>query len=467
MKNIKLWASLAAPLCILFFGPFLFDHFTLVEIRMLAILVMALLFWVMEPIPIFATSMLIVASEIFLISNNAPVWLRSSTENHPIGNLIPYQSILQTLASPIIILFLGGFFLAMAATKYKLDINLARVLIKPFGTNPKFVILGTMTITAVFSMFMSNTATTAMMLAVLTPVFSQMDAKDPGKIAFLIAIPFAANIGGMGTPIGTPPNVVALKYLIGENSISFGQWMLFGVPLVMVLVLLTWQILLAVFRPSESKITINIQEKFQKSTKAYIVYALFILTICLWLTEFLHGVNSYSVSMLPIAVFLATKVITKEDLKKINWDVLWFISGGIALGLGLEESQLLNKFIATIPFDYFPAVVIVVVGTLLAVFMSTIMSNTATANLLLPIIATLGATVPSIASIGGTKILVLLVALSCSLGMALPISTPPNALAYSSGGFESQAMLKVGSIVSVIGMLVLYLLAYILLRVML
>ena len=102
-------------------------------------------------------------------------------------------------------LFLGGFFLAAAATKYRLDMNLAKVLLKPFGTNPKFVLLGLMSVTALFSMFMSNTATAAMMLAILTPVLALFTPEDKGRAAFALAIPIAANLGGIGTPIGTPP----------------------------------------------------------------------------------------------------------------------------------------------------------------------------------------------------------------------------------------------------------------------
>ena len=127
------------------------------------------------------------------------------------------KSIFGTFADPIIILFLGGFFLADAATKFRLDVNLARVLLKPFGTNPKYVLLGLMSVTAVFSMFMSNTATAAMMLALLTPVLALFKPEDRGRAAFALCIPIGANVGGIGTPIGTPPNAIALKYMQAPN----------------------------------------------------------------------------------------------------------------------------------------------------------------------------------------------------------------------------------------------------------
>ena len=145
------------------------------------------------------------------------------------------------------------------ATKYRLDQALARIMLKPFGESPKFVVLGLMIITAVFSMFMSNTATTAMMLSILAPVLALFPMEDKGKIALSLSIPLAANIGGIGTPIGTPPNAIALKYLTGENTIGFGEWMSFAVPFVVVLLLFSW-VMLNVFYPSETKsIKLNIK----------------------------------------------------------------------------------------------------------------------------------------------------------------------------------------------------------------
>ncbi|MGL5371107.1 MAG: SLC13 family permease, partial [Plesiomonas shigelloides] len=209
---------------------FMMPGLTTIEQRVIAIFVLAALCWILEPIPIYATSVLIIVLELLLISDKS-IWLAlPANDELAFGTQLGYQEIMATFASPIIMLFLGGFFLAMAATKYRLDVNLARVLLKPFGRNPRNVMMGLMVVTAVFSMFMSNTATTAMMLSILTPVLAALPAGDRGRVAFALSIPVAANIGGIGTPIGTPPNAVALKYLTGENAISFGEWMMFGVP---------------------------------------------------------------------------------------------------------------------------------------------------------------------------------------------------------------------------------------------
>ncbi|MBF0276267.1 MAG: SLC13/DASS family transporter [SAR324 cluster bacterium] len=437
-------------------------NMTVIEHRMLAIFVMAVLFWVLEPIPIFATSVMVVALQLVTISNRGMIWLRDNGNESEFGELLDYKDLLQTFASPIIMLFLGGFFLAIAATKYRLDVNLARVFLRPFGSNPQRVMLGLMLITAVFSMFMSNTATTALMLAVLAPVLKLFRPDDPGRIAFVLCIPFAANIGGIGTPIGTPPNAVAMKYLTGEISIGFGEWMVFGVPFSLLLLFFAWRLLLWFSPPQEDKIGLLIQGSFLKSRQAIIVYFIFGSTILLWLTEHIHGMSSHVVAMLPVTVFVATRIVTSKDLKKISWDVLWLISGGIALGLGLEKTGLSKHMIESVPLDRFPPILIILIATFLAIMMSTFISNTATANLLLPLVAALGSSLSSLEALGGDKLLILLVAFSCSLAMGLPISTPPNAMAYATDMIGTKELLKSGCIVGGIGLLLLYLMAYIL-----
>ena len=168
--------------------------------------------------------------------------------------------------------------------------------------------------------------------------------------------------------------------------------------------------------------------------------------------------NSYVVALFPVAIFLATGIITKADLKNISWDVLWLVSGGIALGLGLDKSGLAQTIIDLIPFDSFSAISIVLLITVLAALMANFMSNTATANLILPLVAVLGTSIPSVMDIGGTRLLVLSTTMACSMGLALPISTPPNALAFGTGIFQTKDMSKVGLIIAIVGLLLNYLL---------
>lgn len=463
-NQLKIITCLAVPALIIATPRewFHIDNLTVIEHRVIALFFLAAVLWITEAIPIYATSILIIVLELITISSSGINVLIAQSGTVEFGEVIPYKEIMGTFSSPIILLFLGGFFLAMASTKYRLDQNLARVLLKPFGTRPAYIIMGLMIITALFSMFMSNTATTAMMLSIIAPVLFYFDKNDPGKIALALCIPLAANIGGLGTPIGTPPNALALKYLTGVDYIGFGQWMSFGVPFVIVLLSIAWFLLLRIFPSHTKEIKLDIQGEFSKTPKAMVVYVTFCLTILLWLFDFVHGMNSYTVALIPVGVFLSFNIITKEDLKKINWDVLWLVSGGIALGLALGKSGLAEHVVKSIPFDIFSPFVIIILTAFLAALMANFMSNTATANLLLPIIATIGTTVLSLEPLGGSKMLILGTTLAASLGMALPISTPPNALAHATGVIETKDMLRIGSLVGIVGLVLVFVLLYLL-----
>lgn len=429
------------------------EGITVVEHRLMAIFLFAVLSWVLEPIPVFATSVTIIMLELLMLSNKGIKPLMESS-GEGFGHVMSYQSIMATFASPIIILFLGGFFLATAATKYRLDTNLARVFLKPFGTSPKMVMLGLMLVTAIFSMFMSNTATTAMMLAVFAPVVKDMKPTDRGRAGLVLAIPFAANVGGIGTPIGTPPNAIAMKYLTGDSAISFGAWMAFAVPYVIVLLLITWVVLLFLFPAATKEVHVSMKGKFLKTGKAYVVYAVFGLTILLWLLgSGVHGMSSHVVALIPVTLFVATKIVTAKDLRGMSWDVLWLVSGGIALGLALEKTGLSERFVSSLPLSTLPPLALIAAATGLALVMANFMSHTATANLLLPIMAALGTSVSSIQEMGGSKLLLVAVTFACSLAMAMPISTPPNALGHATGMISTNDMARSGVIIGFVGIL--------------
>ena len=373
-------------------------------------------------------------------------------------NLTQQKSIFATFADPIIILFLGGFFLADAATKFRLDINLARVLLKPFGTNPKYVLLGLMSVTALFSMFMSNTATAAMMLALLTPVLALFKPEDRGRAAFALCIPIGANVGGIGTPIGTPPNAIALKFM-QENgwNVTFGDWMMFGVPFVIIMLLIGWVILIKMFPIDQKALDLakEMKGKFMTTPKAWVVYITFIVTILLWvIPKKYHGLDANSVAIIPIAVFSVTGVITKKDLKAMSWDVLWLVAGGFALGVALGETKLASDLINSIPFAEWNSMALIVGASLICLFMATFMSHTATAALLMPIMASVAAGMVAGGSMDAPGAIGLLVtiAFASSLGMALPISTPPNAMAYATGHVEQKGMAISGTILCLIGL---------------
>lgn len=455
---LKLIICFGLPLAVLFvpIDSIPIDDLTLIQHRLLAIFLLAALLWVLEPVPVFATSVLIIALELIMISDKGLHLFRTPPAGHDLGNLIVYTDIFSAFSSPIIILFMGGFALAIAAAKYELDNNLARVLLKPFGTQPKYIMLGLMLITAVFSMFMSNTATTVMMLALLGPIVASAPKGDLGIKALVLCIPIAANTGGIATPIGTPPNAIALQYLTGEESIDFLSWMMMGLPFVIVQLTIAWFLLQKLFPSSEDKMILKLDGKFQKNWRAIVVYVTFAITILLWMTTKLHGMNTYVVSIIPLAAFTLTGIMGKAELKQINWDVLWLVAGGIAIGIGLDKTGLAAALAHAIDYESLSPTSILITLSLVCWVMANFMSNTATANLLMPIAAAIGTSMQNLGEIGGLQGLLVVIAFSASLGMILPVSTPPNSLAYSTGLIESKDMAKTGVIIGVVGLLIVY-----------
>lgn len=463
-KLIKLGISLLLTL-IAFLLPHEFFPWdiTIVEQRVIALFVFAASMWITEAIPVWTTSVAVVVLMLLIVSGSSLGFLMpdkdaSQAVVNCYGKFISYKKIMGSFADPTIMLFMGGFVLAAAASKYKVDATLARVLLKPFGTKSEFVLLGFILITAVFSMFMSNTATAAMMLTILSPVLASLPESGKGRIGLALAIPIAANLGGMGTPIGTPPNAIAIGTLCAQGiHIGFSSWMLVMVPFVIILLMFSWFILKKLFPFSQKNIIIEIPGKTDKSPKAYIVYITSAITILLWMTEKFTGLNANVVALIPFGVFTVTGVFDRKDLQILDWDVLWLVAGGLALGVGLEDSHLATDLIKAIPFGEWNPLVMMIGAGFLCLLMSTFMSNTATAALLIPILAAAGVGMgTSLDGFGGMKALIIGLAMSASLAMSLPISTPPNALAYAKGFIKQSDMAKVGIIVGIVGLILGY-----------
>ncbi|EJW96658.1 transporter, divalent anion:Na+ symporter (DASS) family protein [gut metagenome] len=462
-RVVKLAIALAA-FFILWLMPiesFGVEGLTVIEQRLISIFVFATLMWVFEVIPAWTTSVLVVVMLLLTVSNSS-LWL--FTQGIPpeeLGKAVQYKSIMHCFADPIIMLFIGGFILAIAATKSGLDLVLARVMLKPFGTQSRYVLLGFILVTAVFSMFLSNTATAAMMLTFLTPVLKALPADGKGKIGLALAIPVGANVGGMATPIGTPPNAIALKYLNDpaglDMNIGFGQWMAFMMPYTIVVLFIAWFILLRLFPFKQKTIELKIEGEVKKDWRSILVYVTFAVTVLLWVFDKYTGVNSNVVAMIPVAIFCVTGIITKRDLEEISWSVLWMVAGGFALGVALQETGLAQHMIQAIPFNTWPPVLMIVGSGLLCYTMANFISHTATAALLVPILAIAGISMrENLAMLGGVSTLLIGVAIGSSLAMVLPISTPPNALAHATGMIQQKDMEKVGLVMGAIGLLLGY-----------
>ena len=433
--------------------------FTLTQQRVIAIFVFTAMMWILEVIPTWTTSVVAIVS-ILLTTSNKGLGFLMVKDN--IGELTNYKSIMAAFADPVIMLFLGGFVLAFAATKVGLDVQLAKVMLRPFGTNPKNVLLGVLLVIGVFSMFMSNTATAAMMLTFLTPVLATLPKDGGGRISLALAIPIAANLGGMGTPIGTPPNAIALGALQEAGyAITFVGWMVRMVPFVIVMLLIAWFLLTKMYPFKAKSIELKIEGEPIKTTpfQKSVVWVTFALTIILWIGEGLFKVNSNIVAMIPFAVFSATGILKSRDLEHINWAVLWMVAGGFALGTALNQTGLATTLINTIPFASWNSFVVMIVGGLICYFLSNFISNSASANLVVPILIVVGKAMlgnPQFEALGGVPAMIIGVAICASLAMCLPVSTPPNALAHSTGMITTRQMATVGVILGVIGLVLGY-----------
>lgn len=440
------------------------DGLTIVQQRIIAIFAFATLMWILEVVSSWATSVAIIGLMLLFCSDSGVKWM---CDPEQVGALLSYKSVMATFADPVIMLFIGGFILAIAATKTGLDAQLAKVLLKPFGNKSDNVLLGFILITGLFSMFVSNTATAAMMLTFLTPVFRQLPPEGKGRIAMALSIPLAANLGGMGTPIGTPPNTIALKYLNDPEGLNmglgFGEWMMFMTPLVVILLFVGWWLLKTIFPFSQKTVELEIEGEMKRDAHTYIVIITFFATVALWLLDTVTGINSYTVALVPFVVFALTGVITKRDLEQINWSVIWMVAGGFALGYGLNASGLAANAVKSIPFGDFSPLLILLLSGLICYVLSNFISNSATAALLMPILAVVCTAMgDKLEDIGGTPTVLIGVAIAASSAMVLPISTPPNALAYATNLVQQKDMSKMGLIMGLLSMLLGYIVLYLL-----
>ncbi len=406
--------------------------------RMLAIFLLAIVLWVTEAVPLVATAMLVILLEVLMISDQALVALPE--------DVLAASDYFAALADPVIVLFLGGFLIADGAAKFDLDRNLAAVMLRPFAGNARRSVLGLMLITAMLSMFVSNTATTATMFAVVIPILAVLPA-GPARTGLALAIPVAANVGGIGTPVGSPPNAIALGALEARGEgVSFLGWMLLAVPLMVVVLLFAWWLLTRRYIAPDTPMALDLSSSFDRSPAAIVFYVVAGATVLLWLTEPLHGISSSTVGFVPVVALLATQVMGGDDIKALQWPVLWLVAGGIALGAGIGATGLDTWLLGLVAWEALPLTLLVLLLVAVGLGLSTVISNSATANLLVPLSLSLATGLPIDATAIGV-----IVALACALAMALPISTPPNAVAYATGEVDTRAMATNGLLVGGFG----------------
>jgi sodium-dependent dicarboxylate transporter 2/3/5 len=421
--------------------------------RMLCVFVVAAMFWAFEVLPLYATSLLVIAMMIlFLATDGGLADTLPGIAALPDGVSISYKGFLAAFGSNIIILFMGGFLLSAALTKHQIDRAIAAKVLRPFTSSPMMLMYGVLIISAFFSMWMSNTATAAMMIAILRPILKQLPLDDAYHRGLVLAVPFGANIGGVGTPIGTPPNAVAYAAInaAAPGTISFLQWMMMGVPLALILLALVGQLLYHTHKPEPGLALPGVEGPSRISWYGKLTLSILLATVVLWLTGEVHGINAGTVALFAAVALTALSVLDKNDVDSIDWNILILMWGGLAMGVGIEQSGLgalvAGADLAALPGGVFGLAVAIVV---MSILLSTFMSNTATANLFVPIVLALALSVPDRAQ------LAVLCALGCSFAMAMPVSTPPNAIAFATGEVRASSLFKLGGLVSIFSGLVL------------
>jgi sodium-dependent dicarboxylate transporter 2/3/5 len=400
----------------------------------LGIFTTAAILWILEPFPLYVTSFVIVILEVILLGRpGGPLDLGSTG----------YSIFLHPFFDSVIVLLLGGFVLATALKRYGLDQRISRAILSRTGTSPRRVLLGMMVTSAFLSMWLSNTATTAMMIAVAIPIVSSMDKGDPFRKAIILGIPFASNIGGIGTPIGTPPNAIAVGILAQMGlRLSFIEWMARGIPVVIILLILAWLALCRIFPPRIRQIELRLEDRGPMGRKPKFILVTSGLVVLLWLTSKWHGVPSAIVSLIPVVVFFGLRLLRDDDLQDLGWGILFIVGGGMSLGIAMRESGLTEWIVGLLPFESMGTLVILLVFAVVAAALTSFISNSATANLLLPIAVGVTALEPTAAA--------LVVAIAASAAMILPVSTPPNAIAYGSGLIKVRDMALAGGVVTAI-----------------
>jgi sodium-dependent dicarboxylate transporter 2/3/5 len=359
----------------------------------------------------------------------------------------------------VIWLILGGFFLAEGMRKTGVDSDVFRFTLTRLGPTPERILLSVMLSTALASMLMSNTATTAMMIAATAPIITTYGAKHPFGKAVLLGIPIAAAVGGMGTVIGSPPNAIAVEALNTTQAlpfqIGFLEWMMVGFPVAILLTLLMWRFLLRKFPTDNLQIDLaaltsqntieqtSTFDEIENHVRKRIVVVTLLITLLLWLTGRWHGIPPAAVSGIPIIVFTMVSIITGDDVRHLPWDTLMLVAGGLSLGLAIQETELSVFFVDQIKHLPIPNSFIVGVFALLTVIFSNIMSNTASATILIPIAALWPGLPPAV--------LPLVIGLSASCALFLPVSTPPNAIVFSTGLVKQEDFHFGGWIVGLMG----------------
>lgn len=408
----------------------------------LAIMMFAMIAWFAEALPLHVTAIAI-AFLLIVFAGMTP------------------EKTFAPFFDPVIVLMMGGFVLARAMQKHKLDEYMALHLLDRIGHSPRHFILGIMGITAFLSMWMSNTAAAAIVIPIGLVILAENKIK-PLKSNFakalVLGIAFASTIGGIGTLIGSTPNVIAAKFLNQAGyTFDFIDWLYYGFPFMILFVPVCWFILIRVYKPEISQLrTVKFKKHLDPKQKKILV--IFAATIILWLTTRIHGHDSSTVALVPVLLLYIFGLLDTKDFTKINWPTLILLGGGLALGLSIQASgldQVIASLIgvAVVNQPLFAAFIII---TSFGILLTLVASNTAAAAVMIPMM------IPLALALGmDPTTVVMLAAIGVSLDFIVPVGTPPSAIAYSTGFVKVKDMAKAGIIIACAGVILISLLAII------
>ena len=390
-----------------------------------------LVLWLTEIVPLYATTLLLWVGVVVFLGPIKP------------GDF-SVSGVLSSVANPVMALFFGGFALSAAGSKYGIDAYLAGWMVRASRGRRLGLLCALMGGTAVLSMWMSNMAAAAMMFATLRPLFRDLQSDNEADRSFrkalLLGIAFAANFGGIGTPIGSGPNLIAISAVAGEHRITFFDWVVFAAPLAGLMVLLAFAIIAwrckvrGKFTPVESA-------PAPLSRRGWSVVALFFVAVFAWLLEPLHGVPAALTALAVAAVLFASRLLSRSDLLRMEWDTLLLIAGGLTLGDLFHTSGLAAQIAGSVDWHAMPRPVLLMLLVLCCALISAVASNTAATATLVQIALQI---VPSPA-------VAVLVALGASMGVVFVISTPPNSMAYGQGGITGRDLFVPGLLLMLIG----------------
>ena len=407
----------------------------------LAILFFTMIMWFSEVIPLHITALM---AAFLLIT---------------FGGFTPKETF-APFFDPVVVLILGGFVLALGMQKHKLDETITYKIVNYVGGNPKKLLFGIMCLSAFMSMWITNTASTAVILPIAVIILAKNNLlplnSSFGK-SLVLGVAYAATIGGIGTLIGSTPNLIAAKFLGDAGStLSFLDWMFYGMPIVVVMVPVAWFVLTRMYKPEVSELKTGFKIP-PVSKEQKMVAAIFVFTIFLWLTSQFTGLGNATVALVPIILLYIFGLLGTADFSKINWSALILFGGGLTLGSAIHSSGLdahLASFLQylVVSQPYFLVLLIVIV---FAFMLTIVASNTAAAVVMIPIVIPLGALLGI-----DIRILTIAAAIGVSLDFIVPVGTPPNTIAYSSGYIKAKDMALSGAVIAVIGVFVLAGFAY-------